>query len=355
MTAIERSKELMQGFDLLLIAPSADLAYLIGYAGHASERPTLLAIPRNGPPRILVPRLEAPRLPATDDVLVVAYDETEDPIARLSEALGTPAPASIAVSDQAWASVLLRLQAAWPSTSFRTVTPVLRELRMRKSAREVEAMALAGRVDDEVFDSLLKAGLQSRSEREVGAMIESMLRDRGMTDVWQIVASGPNSASPHHFSGDRVIETGDAVVLDFGGSLGGYQADITRTVHLGTPDAEFTHVYEIVRQAQDVGVRATAPGIRAEAVDRATRAVVDAAGYGDFFIHRTGHGIGLEVHEEPYIVAGNGLTLEAGMTFSVEPGVYLPGKFGIRIEDIVVVTEHGSRRLNNAARELAVA
>jgi D-alanyl-D-alanine dipeptidase len=296
--------------------------------------------------------LEAPRLPALADLDVVAYDETEDPYARLAEALGRVAPASIALSNDAWAAVLLRLQELWPAARFRPATPLLRELRMRKSAAEIEALARAGRVDDDVFDKLRSVGLRGRSEREVGRMLEDMLRDRGLTDVWQIVGSGPNSASPHHFSGDRVIAEGDAVVLDYGGALDGYQADITRTIHVGRPDDEFVHVYEIVRQAQEAGIGAAGPGVRAQDVDRAARSVIEAAGYGDFFIHRTGHGIGLEVHEEPYIVAGNELALEPGMTFSVEPGVYLPGRFGVRIEDIVAIGHDRAQRLNHATRQL---
>lgn len=354
MTKIDRARSILQGPDLLLVSPSADLAYLIGYAGHASERPTLLAIPREGRARMLMPQLEAPRLPALEDVDVVAYDETDDPYARLADALGREAPGSVAISNEAWAALLLGLQKAWPSARFQAATPLLRELRMRKSAREIEALDRAGRVDDAVFEELRSAGIQGRSEREVGRMLEDMLRDRGLTDVWQIVAGGPNAASPHHFSGDWIIAEGDAVVLDYGGSLDGYQADITRTVHVGRPGDEFVHVYEIVRQSQEAGVAASEPGVRAGEVDRAARAVIEAAGYGDFFIHRTGHGIGLEIHEEPYIVAGNTLTLELGMTFSVEPGIYLPGRFGVRIEDIVVIVEAGARRLTDATRELVI-
>jgi Xaa-Pro aminopeptidase len=338
----------------MLISPSADLVYLTGYAGHASERPTLLAVPREGPARILLPQLEALRFPALPEVDIVPYDETEDPYRRLDEGLGGGPPGSVAISDQAWAAVLMRLQEAWPAARYSSATPVLRELRMRKSADEVEAMARAGKVDDDVFPVLLGQGMEGRTEREVGLALEGLLRDGGLMEVWQIVASGPNSASPHHFSSDRVIRSGDAVVLDYGGALNGYQADITRTVHVGKAADEFTHVYEVVRQAQEAAIRAIAPGAPAESVDQAARTAINAAGYGDFFIHRTGHGIGLDVHEEPYIVSGNDLVLEPGMTFSVEPGVYLPGRFGVRIEDIVAVTDFGVRRLNKAPRELIV-
>jgi Xaa-Pro aminopeptidase len=309
---------------------------------------------RDGPTRILMPQLEAPRFPQVQDVDIVAYDETDDPYRRLGDALGGGAPRSVALSDGAWAVVLMRLQEMWPSARFTPATPMLRELRMRKSADEVEALARAGSIDDGVFAEIAKESIEGRTERDIGLVVESLLRARGMTDVWQIVAGGPNSASPHHFSGERVIGAGDAVVLDFGGALDGYQADITRTIHVGTPSDEFVHVYEVVRQGQEAAVRAAGPGVHAAAVDAAARTVIDAAGYGAFFIHRTGHGLGLEVHEEPYIVAGNELPLEPGMTFSIEPGIYLPGRFGVRIEDIVVVTAAGCRRLNEAPRELIV-
>lgn len=355
MTRVDSAQTLLEqeGLDLLLVSPSADLQYLLNYSGHASERPTLLVVPASGPARILIPELEAPRLPS-GEIGVIAYDETEDPYRRLSEALDAAQPQSVALTDQTWASVLLRLQGVWPAAHFHPATPLLRELRMRKTADEVAALERAGRADDEIFSELRSIRLEGRTEREIGAMIQAMLRDRGLADVWEIVASGPNAASPHHFSGDRVVSPGDALLLDYGGALDGYQADITRTVHIGTPGDEFVHVYEVVRQAQEAGVTAVAPGTAAEDVDAATRGVISAAGYGDFFIHRTGHGLGLEVHEEPYIVAGNRLRLEPGMVFSVEPGVYLPGKFGVRIEDIVAVTDNGAHRLNRATRELTV-
>jgi Xaa-Pro aminopeptidase len=356
VSRIDSARELVarQGLELLLVSPSADLRYLADYAAHASERPTLLAVSAEGPARILVPQLEAPRLPVFDGVDLVVYDETEDPYHRLTEALGDREPRSVALSDQTWAAVLLQLQTVWPGTQFMPASPILRELRMRKSMEEVEALERAGHLADEVFAGLRQVTLQGRSERDVSSILEGMLRERGLSDVWQIVASGRNSASPHHMSGDRIITSGDAVVLDFGGSLAGYQADITRTVYLGPPDDEFVRVYEVVRQAQDASVRAAVPGVSAEEIDTAARSVIEAAGYGSFFIHRTGHGIGMEVHEEPYIVEGNLLPLEPGMTFSIEPGIYLPRKFGVRIEDIVAVTDRGARRLNDAPRELQI-
>lgn len=345
------------GIALLLAAPSADLVYLLGYGGHATERPALLAVTPGDPPVMLVPELEAPRLQDFTGVRVVSYGETDDPFVTLAYTLpNIGASASVAVSDQMWASVLLGAQRMLPGATFRSASRVLRDLRMRKDPQEIELLARAGSFADAAFEELLLRPFVGRSESEMGRQLSSLLRDAGLqvAEWGPIVASGPHSASPHHLTGERIIEEGDAVVLDFGGTVQGYQADVTRTVHAGAPDNEFRHVYELVRQAQQAGVDAVRPGVPAENVDQAARQVIHAGGYGDFFVHRTGHGLGLDVHEEPYIVEGNRLTLEAGMTFSVEPGVYLPGRFGVRIEDAVAVTAEGRRRLNNAPRELKI-
>jgi Xaa-Pro aminopeptidase len=169
-----------------------------------------------------------------------------------------------------------------------------------------------------------------------------------------LVGSGPNGANPHHEFGERVIEEGDMVVLDFGGIVDGYSSDTTRTVHVGEPTDEERKVHEIVQRAQQAGFEAVRPGVACQEIDRAARRVISDAGYGERFIHRTGHGIGLTAHEPPYLVEGEELPLEAGMCFSIEPGIYLPGEFGVRIEDIVAVTEDGGRRLNTTPRELTI-
>jgi D-alanyl-D-alanine dipeptidase len=227
---------------------------------------------------------------------------------------------------------------------------------MVKGTAEVDLLQRAGHAADAAFAEIRQMRLAGRTERQVGHELQRLMKGHGL-DVagWDpIVASGPNAASPHYITGDREIREGDALTLDFGGSLEGYQADITRTVHVGAPSAEFRSVYAAVHEAQQAGVAAARPGVPAQTVDRAARQVIAAAGYGEYFVHRTGHGVGLEVHEEPYIVEGNELQLEPGMTFSVEPGIYLPGKFGVRIEDIVALTENASNRLNNAPRDLLV-
>jgi D-alanyl-D-alanine dipeptidase len=342
---------------LMLVWPSADLRYLTGYAGHASERPKLLALSADGPAVVIAPQLEAPGLEGVPGVQVRAFGETEDPYRLLSDLFeDTPHGARVAVSDGMWAAVLLRFQQTYSSFRYLPVSPIMRQLRMLKSADELELLRQAGAKADAAFEAVIQLRFAGRTERGVADELDALLRAQGLlrADWGPTVASGPNGASPHHLTGEREIHEGDAVVLDFGGMVDGYQADITRTVYVGTPEGEFRHVYELVKQAQEAGVRAVRPDAPAQSVDQTTRGVIAAAGYGDFFVHRTGHGVGLEVHEEPYIVEGNTLALQPGMTFSVEPGVYLPGRFGVRIEDVVAVTPGAALRLNNAPRELTV-
>lgn len=352
-----RDALLERGADLLLVAPSADMRYLIGRERHASERPTLLTIPTHGDPFVLVAAFEAPGVEGIEGLSIVPYGEVEDPYLALRDALASqPGPRRALLNDQAWAIVLLRLQETFPDTRFGSASQLLGSMRMQKQPEEIDLLRRAGAMADAAFGELVSREFAGRSEREVGEELTALLKQQGLeTAGWgPIVGSGPNSTSPHHTAGDRIIREGDAVVLDFGGTLDGYSADITRTVHVGETNAEFRRVYGIVQQAQQTAVDAVRPGVQAQAVDRAARGVIEAAGYGDFFIHRTGHGIGLDEHEEPYIIAGNDLPLGTGMTFSVEPGVYLPGRFGVRIEDIVAVTEGGAERLNNAPRDLVV-
>jgi D-alanyl-D-alanine dipeptidase len=228
-------------------------------------------------------------------------------------------------------------------------------LRAVKDAAELELLAAAGAAADATFEEIRKVPFGGRRQSEVAADLAELLRRFGHSQVdFTIVASGPNGANPHHEAGDRVIEQGDMVVLDFGGLLHGYGSDTSRTVHVGEPDAEQRRVHDIVREAQEAGFRAVRPGVACQDVDRAARAVITEAGYGEYFIHRTGHGIGVTTHEPPYMIEGEERPLVPGMCFSVEPGVYLPGRFGVRIEDIVTVTEDGGLRLNNTAREMVI-
>jgi Xaa-Pro aminopeptidase len=288
-----------------------------------------------------------------DRLQLVTWRDGSDPYeaaARLLIGAGR-----IAVADRLWAVHLIGLQRELPQASFSAAAEVLGRLRAVKDAEELQALRRAGRAADETFRQILELPFQGRREEEVADDLADLLVRNGHARAeFTIVASGPNGASPHHEPGGRTILPRDAVVMDFGGELAGYFSDTTRTVVVGEPPEGFADAYQVVREAQAAGIEAVRPGIRAEEVDRAARAIVEAAGYGERFIHRTGHGIGLELHEPPYMVEGDETVLELGMTFSVEPGVYLEGRFGIRIEDIVTVTEDGADRLNRSTRDLQV-
>jgi Xaa-Pro aminopeptidase len=365
------------GLDALLIAPGADLRYLTGYDAHQLERLTLLVVPAAGEPTLIVPRLERPavpdwlasppqtplrRAPAEEDspapgtgVRIVDHADGTDPYPLVRAALGDE-PRSVGVSDRMWAEHVLALRAALPGAAQRLASEVLADLRMRKSTAEVDALRRAGAAIDAVHAAMgqwLRAG---RTEAEVAADIAAAIVSAGhaRTD-FTIVASGPNGASPHHSVSDRVIGPGEPVVVDIGGTMpDGYCSDSTRVYVIGEPPADFAEAYGELRTAQRAAVEAVKPGVTAASVDAAARDRLAAAGLGEFFLHRTGHGIGLDGHEEPYIVAGNDLRLAPGMTFSIEPGVYLAGRHGARIEDIVVCTVDGVERLNTLPTDLVV-
>jgi Xaa-Pro aminopeptidase len=343
-----------QGIDVLLASVGSDLPYLTGYRAMPSERLTMVVVPQGGRPTLVVPALEAPRVVAQPDVFDLRpWSETDDPVALVARLAG--APARVALTDQTWAVFLLALQQALPRTEFISAQPLSAALRLRKDAEEIELMRAAAAAVDRVAARLAGHRFSGSTERELSRLVAAMTVEEGCdVSMFAIVASGPNAASPHHEPTDRLIAGGDAVVVDFGGSVGGYQSDTTRTFHVGEPAAEYREVHEVVRAAQSAGVEAARAGVAAEAVDAAARRVIDDAGYGEWFIHRLGHGIGLDVHEDPYLVEGNTEVLEAGMAFSVEPGIYLPGRLGVRIEDIVVCTPDGPERLNRSSRRLVV-
>ena len=346
------------GLDALLVTPGPDLFYLTGYAAIALERLTCLVLPAAGPAVLVVPKLERPAAEAAGvldlGIEVLDWPETADPYALVAGRL--PGAGTVALDDHMHAAKVLGLRAALPGAGQVLAGPVLGPLRARKSAAEIEALRAAGAAIDRVHDRMADWLRPGRTEREVGRDIaEAMTAEGHVTIDFVIVGSGPNGASPHHELSDRVVRAGEPVVVDIGGTTAtGYCSDSTRTYALGEPPADFAAYYPVLQAAQAAAVDAVRPGVTAEAIDAAARDVIAAAGYGEAFVHRTGHGIGLETHEDPYIVTGNDLPLEPGMAFSVEPGIYLPGRHGARIEDIVVVTEDGVERLNLTSRDLRV-
>ena len=357
---LERAARQMraQDVDAVLVGPGADLRYLTGYHALPLTRLTLLVARADGEHVLVVPRLELPRAQAAgipDSVRLVATEETEDPYAVVAGALHGLVAGRLAAGDRLWALFLLNLQQAVPNASWFPASVVTRELRMRKAPAEVDALRRAGQAIDRVqarVPALLRPG---RTEVEVGRDIADAIVAEGHQEVnFVIVGSGPNGASPHHETSARILQPGDGVVVDIGGTLDGYCSDCTRDYVVGAAPPGYAEAHTALEVAQAAACAAVRPGVTAETVDAAARDVLADAGYGEHFIHRTGHGIGLEEHEDPYIVAGNREVLEEGMAFSVEPGVYLPGRFGMRIEDIVVVTADGGERLNLGERAAVV-
>ena len=345
------------GLDALLLTPGPDLRYLTGYDTHQSERLTCLAVPVAGPAFLVVPRLElasAQGSPAAGMGLeFVVWDETDDPYRVVAQRLG--AVGTVGLAGQMWAMMVLRFRDAMPGARQALAGAALRALRIRKTPAEVAALAEAGAAIDRVHASVPRWLRPGRTEREAAADIASAIAAEGHARIdFVIVGSGPNAAKPHHEPSDRVLSPGDAVVVDIGGTMpSGYCSDCTRTYALGAAPPDMAAYYAVLAEAQEAACAAVRPGIPAQAVDAVARDLITKAGYGAYFTHRTGHGIGLETHEDPYIVAGNAEELEPGMAFSVEPGIY-PGPHGARIEDIVVCTADGYRRLNNGSRELIV-
>jgi len=345
------------GLGALLLTPGPDLRYVTGYDAKQLERLTCLAIPAEGDPFLLVPRLELPAAQASPasglGVEMVAWGETEGPFGIVKNRLGTLA--SVGLSDRMWALHVLQFRAAFPAATQELASTVLSPLRVRKSPAEVSALREAGAAIDRVHARVPQWLRPGRTEREVGAQIAEAILGEGHVQVdFVIVGSGPNAASPHHDISDRVMAQGDVVVVDIGGTMpSGYCSDCTRTYSIGQPPQDFAGYYGVLKEAQEAACAAVRPGTAAQDIDRAAREIIAEAGYGDWFIHRTGHGIGLESHEDPYIVEGNDARLAPGMAFSIEPGIY-PGPHGARIEDIVVCTDDGVERLNNVTRELVI-
>jgi Xaa-Pro aminopeptidase len=350
------------GIDLLVLTPGSDLRYLTGYHAHAMERLTALAVPSRGEPFLVVPRLEAPMVAASPaaglELELLPWDELDDPfalLARTAEGRLGSRPQRVAVGSRTWAEHALGVQRALSGSAMELAAPVIDRLRMVKTPAEVEELAAAGAAIDRVHARMGEWLRVGRTETQVGADIGAAILAEGHVAVdFTIVGSGPNGASPHHELSDRTIGAGDLVVVDIGGMTAtGYRSDCTRTYVVGgPPDSSVAEWYGVLQAAQEAATAAVRPGVTAEDVDAAARRVIDDAGWGGYFIHRTGHGIGLDTHEAPYIVSGNPLPLEPGMAFSVEPGIYLPGRCGARIEDIVVCTDDGVRILDNGPREL---
>ncbi|MDP0397352.1 M24 family metallopeptidase [Tsukamurella strandjordii] len=344
----------------LVITPGPDLAYLTGVVSESFERLTALVVTAEGF-TLVVPRLELAILkdsavPGLADagvaVTVADWVDGEDPYTLV--VAGLAGASRVAVADAVPALHLIPLLDRGLTAEL--ATAILRRLRMIKDRAEIDELRAAGAAIDRVHARVPEILRVGRTEREVADDISAAIVEEGHTvAAFVIVGSGPHGADPHHEVSDRVIEAGDVVVVDIGGPLpSGYNSDSTRTYSMGEPAAEVAQQYAVLERAQAASVAAVRPGVSAESIDAAGRDVLAAAGLGEYFVHRTGHGIGLSVHEEPYVVAGNDLSVEPGMAFSIEPGIYFSGSWGARIEDIVIVTEDGCEPVNNRPHGLTV-
>jgi len=352
----------VDGVDVLLLSVGADLPYFSGYEAMPLERITMLVVPRDAAASLVVPALEAPRVTERPDVFSIKpWTETQDPIALISRLMGDATTA--AVGDHMWSGFLIDLMGEKSTTEFRRASTITSPIRSVKTPEEIERLRAASAAVDRIA-ARLQGGeipLIGRTEAEVSAELGRQIIDEGHDRVnFAIVAAGENAASPHHEAGSRVIHEGEGLLCDFGGTMVGadgigYCSDITRCVWVGErPERDFLEAYAVLHEAQAASVRAATVGTSAQDVDRVGREKIGAAGFGGYFIHRTGHGIGVEAHEDPYIVEGNETALVAGNAFSIEPGIYMPGRWGMRLEDIVVATEAGPDSLNTVDHHLAV-
>ena len=351
-----RARMVEIGIDVLLLSVGPDLPYLTGYEAMPLERLTMLVLPRTGDAHLVVPRLEAPRVRPRPELFgIVTWEETDDPIALIAGMIRRSAR-RVAIGDHTWARFLLDLQHAVPSCVFTRASEVVAPIRMVKDADEIAALTRAAHAVDAIAHDMRSVAFAGRTELEVHReLVDRMLAAGHERANFAIVAAGENAASAHHEpTTTRTIGEGDLVLCDFGGTMDGYCSDITRMFNVGEPTPEVRDVYAVLTAAQEAGVQAATVGTPCEEVDAAARRVIAGAGFVEFFVHRVGHGIGAEAHEDPYMVAGNTRALEPGYAFSVEPGIYFPDRFGMRLEDIVVATVGGPERLNVAPRDIAI-
>lgn len=352
---LSRAQDVLKdrGIDQLLLGPGADLTYLTGIHAHVSERLNLLILPAEGEPTLVAPALEAPLLhDGSEKVTIKTWGDSDNPADLASGFIGDAK--KIAIGNKVWSAFLLRLQDR-VNASWQEGDAVLRDLRMLKDADEVAALGEAGRLTDEAWMLFVKSGpISGMTEMQALKKLIDISAEVGLNTPGGIIGSGPNSASPHHGGNDRVLSEGDALVFDWGGLIDDYYSDVTRSAHIGQPSEEYRKVYAIVDDANQATFDVVRPGVELQELDRAARGLITEAGYGEYFIHRVGHGLGLEVHEEPYLVEGNTMPMQEGMVFSDEPGIYIKDRFGVRIEDAVVCEANGGRRLNTSTHELFI-
>lgn len=345
------------GTDLVAIGPSSHMVYLTGVDPHGDERPVMLLVSKDYA-GFLMPALNLDAARKSSDLPMIAWSDNEGPngaLAQLLDVTGIERNApSIVLDETMRADFALLLLDALPGARRRFTGDTVSFLRARKGDDEYRLLKASQLLNDKAMQAGVAALKPGMSEREVASIIRNVYLENGARPQFDLVCFGENGAFPHHHTGDTVLKAGDAVLLDIGGRLGGYPSDMTRVAHLGKPGEEFKKVHSIVNAAVEAALAAVKPGVRASAIDDAARSVITQAGYGEFFLHRTGHGLGLDVHEPPYITATSDAVLEEGMVFSIEPGIYLSGRFGIRLEEVVIVRADGPEVLSELPRDVFV-
>lgn len=357
---LERVRRLMgeRQMDLLAVAPGDDLRYLLGYSPHADERPCYLLVTGGGA-AFVVPSLNAAQAEQHVRLPAFAYTDAEAPaqaIAAARSRLGERAPRRLGVDDTMRADFVLTLQAAYPDARLALGSEVIAPVRMRKDAEEIEALKRSARHADQAVRDVWAACRAGVSEQELGDVAAASFRRSGSQEVlFTGIASGPNGAFPHHRPGDRRLAPGDSVVIDVGGRVDGYASDITRVACVGAPSARYRQVHTIVEDAVRAAIAVIKPGLPLREIDLAARRVIERAGFGQYFVHRVGHGLGVSGHELPSVTHENTMPVDEGFVFSVEPGIYLPGEFGVRLEEIVYVDPAGAHRLSALPRDVHIA
>lgn len=349
-----QSRMVQNGIDMAAIGPTANMLYLLGFVPHPDERVCLLLVTKKNA-CMIAPAVNLEVIAAHINLELFSWGDSEGPALAIAKATSGSAIKRLAVDGSMRADFLLHLQNEVQPETTLTTNGLLTPLRLRKSADEIEKLAVAAANADLAMKAGIESCLPGVTEADVAWAVEAAFRQGGAESVdFTLIASGPNGAYPHHHSGDRRLQKGDAIILDIGATVKGYKSDITRVVHLGDPTAEFQRAYAAVLDANQKAMAAVRPGVQTQEIDRAARTTLEDAGLGKYFVHRTGHGLGLEGHEPPWIMEGDSTVLQEGMTFSIEPGVYLTGKFGVRIEDIVAVTPSGARNLTGFDHSLVV-
>lgn len=356
---VDTVQKLMQqhSVDYLLLGPTANMYYFSGLQTSPDERLQLVIIPSTGQTGAVLPAMYREKALAVfgDSVQLVSWSDSEDPFQiACQKFIGTNAY-QIAVDNTLRADHLIGLIKLFPLCHFEPASQLTGKIRIYKDQHEIKLMAGAGEAADRVMEKVQAEISPGITESELALFIEVEYKKVADDISFKpIVASGPNAALPHHSPGERKLENGDFVVIDCGALIEGYCSDITRTFCLGRASADMKKVYQTVQEANDMAYHSLEKSqeLSAQGLDSIARSHIDQSGYGQYFIHRLGHGIGLEVHEDPYLVEGNSEILSTGMAFTIEPGIYIPDQFGVRIEDTVVITDHGLQRLTGFSRDL---